>query len=384
MKKSTKKLLGLGTSLLIGSAGVIAGIGALKLDQSGSSINQNNTSRAVQNDGFGLTSHDSFIIGKNLNQTEIYNSTPNVTKPVPNGYVTINKNNQLICIDKNDPNKVLWYDDFQSSRNILATEYTPYNDTLVVLYSNGNRTSGSTTQVLLAKYSGVSSKKDGGRKTEDSVTTIVSYSYDGSTFREDAWGLSPIYKTSTSDGDNAQVTSYLIYPKVHTNNNNLGSWGSDFIREYSIKDNSVQQRKFKYNITNQYQVIMGMGSWIYGGRIHVVMLIVRKGGYGSKIQTEYLVQEDNKEYFAQKGRKNVGSSNSDGNLIDNSWAVLHEAARSNISGAAFSYNNDTSDMKITFALNVWGGDNSSNNFHKQTRLVTTKCSTWNIWSCCFM
>ncbi|WP_406602199.1 hypothetical protein ACJA28_03415 [Mesomycoplasma moatsii] len=377
MKKSTKKLLGLGTSLLIGSAGVIAGIGALKLDQSGSSINQNNASRAVQNDGFGLTSHDSFIIGKNLNQTEIYNSTPNVTKPVPNGYVTINKNNQLICIDKNDPNKVLWYSNYGSGYNVLATEYTPYEDTLVVLYTDEKRNAGDSVRIKVCKYPNISSKTDGGEFTTWEDKVVNTYTYDGNTFRNDTWGLSPIYKTSTSDGDNAQVTSYLIYPKLHTDNNNLGSWGSDKIFEYSVKDKSVQNRKFKYHYTDRYQAIMGMGSWIYGDKIHAVLLMLRKGSTGSWIEVEYLVQEDNKEYFASKGIKNPGSS-ADGNFWSgSSWAIISEAVRSNISGAAFSYNYDTSDMKVTFALNAFGGYDAfgnSNNFHKNGQLITT--SVW--------
>ncbi|WP_406602184.1 hypothetical protein ACJA28_01865 [Mesomycoplasma moatsii] len=122
---------------------------------------------------------------------------------------------------------------------------------------------------------------------------------------------------------------------------------------------------------------MGMGSWIYGDKIHAVLLMLRKGSTGSWIEVEYLVQEDNKEYFASKGIKNPGSS-ADGNFWSgSSWAIISEAVRSNISGAAFSYNYDTSDMKVTFALNAFGGYDAfgnSNNFHKNGQLITT--SVW--------
>ncbi|WP_406602214.1 hypothetical protein ACJA28_00655 [Mesomycoplasma moatsii] len=122
---------------------------------------------------------------------------------------------------------------------------------------------------------------------------------------------------------------------------------------------------------------MGMGSWIYGDKIHAVLLMLRKGSTGSWIEVEYLVQEDNKEYFASKGIKNPGSS-ADGNFWSgSSSAIISEAVRSNISGAAFSYNYDTSDMKVTFALNAFGGYDAfgnSNNFHKNGQLITT--SVW--------
>ena len=278
-RKNKKLLVGLGTTLAIGTTSTIAGFGISSLINNNENLNLNNelnaNARSVTNSGYGIYSDGVIGLGRPSNVGGINTYSPESYKAIPTGYV-VPAGDYLVCVDKNNPSKMLWNDSYSGWR-IVSVHYLPATDKLVVFYVSNSFSSGSNYSLRVANYPNISQKTNGGTPTY-TTKTITTRTYGGDNYRPDTYAMVPIFE------NNSATTKFMIFPKVH----NRGS--DDSARIWWIYDASndsvTQTPTINYNITNQEQAIMSMGVFNYNGTYFVNMAMVRKGSTGSWYQSE--------------------------------------------------------------------------------------------------
>ncbi|MBR3347990.1 MAG: hypothetical protein IKG36_01055, partial [Mycoplasmataceae bacterium] len=173
----------------------------------------------------------------NTNNRTISVGTPNIVKSIPQGYIVVsgnsnNKNQQVVCLDKNDPTQELWQLDLGGNNNsneninIYGVEYTPYDGgRLVVLYSQAasdNTYSNQKNVQIKFKVFNLNNNQPElnfagfGWEYKNDWSSNNQEGDSGS--RLDTWAINPIFNFS------GEVTKYLIYCKEQyfTNNDNNG------------------------------------------------------------------------------------------------------------------------------------------------------------------
>ncbi len=205
----------------------------------------NNQTRAITNSGFSINSDNTINIATEGNtqvQDSVTNITnPNIVKTIPNGYVIpmgeLGVKNLLVCLANDNPKNILWYSDFGANTEILATEYMPINDSLIVLYRDGQNinngiTTGTNIEIKVKIFNSISNVSNGISTNGSTTKTIASYTYDGTNknfSRSDLWTLSPIYY------HNAAADKILIYNK---------HWYAESEQKFfvfNIKDNTITE-----------------------------------------------------------------------------------------------------------------------------------------------
>ncbi len=248
LKKSLKKMLLATSTIAVLSAATITPIALLSTDNNSSNylLNSLNQRAAITNSGYAIgdggmlelaSTNSANAQGQNVNITN-----PNITKAVPNGYIIpVGKSgqvNNIVLVDKNDPLKILWYSLFDSSSEILSTEYLPFNDSLVVLYRVGGVEANSRAEIKVRVFNNIS-QTTSGSELQGTDVNVTSYTYteDGNNFsRADLWTMSPVmYYTVAAE-------EIVIYQK---------HWYADSEQKlfvFNINDNSINEIQIDANI----------------------------------------------------------------------------------------------------------------------------------------
>ena len=171
MKKETKKKVfnfSLATTIVASVATPLAIV--LGKESNSLLIGNKNTKQIGKNIVNSSNINDDFTLDLSSalgNNKNISLSNPNVARAIPGGYVVVsgdsnNKNQQVVCLDKNDPTKSLWKLSLNNNGvtdvNVYGIEYTPYdNGTLCVLYSVGSESFSTSNTIKFDVYNNLNS-----------------------------------------------------------------------------------------------------------------------------------------------------------------------------------------------------------------------------------
>ncbi len=270
MKKNTKKKL---TSLLLVtglSVVSLISISATLSKRNNGTLNLNGNYKAIENNGFQINSDKTITIAQNVEALK--NLQPNVKNinaytSVPNGFAfqmgQDGASNYIVSIDQNDPSKVLWYDSIGANTETLTILYTPYYDTLLVLFRDGgnnfNNGLSPETQatIKLRIYKNISNSNGGVKKSSDSEIDIINYTYQGDMDRGDLWAIIPITE-SNSWNEKTNVYKFLIYKKGWNDSSN------QVIYQYNLESNSIRRTvNLNLNEDGNKQAILGAKSFCH-------------------------------------------------------------------------------------------------------------------------
>ena len=229
------------------------------------------------------------------NNRTISVATSNIAKSIPQGYIVVsgdsnNKNQELICLDKNDPTKSLWklnlgQNNQNTNVNIYGVEYTPHDGgRLIVLYSEDDNDN---------QYSDVDNSeriKFKVFKFLDSSEPQLDFAGFGGSYKNswgedsggrlDTWAISPVFNFG------GPVTKYLIYCKEQffTNNDN-NARARFYLVDLTKSNNSSTEAKHirirwegatldggRYN--SNKKIILSLASFEENDKIYVLPLII--------------------------------------------------------------------------------------------------------------
>lgn len=175
-------------------------------------------------------------------------SNPNVYKSINGGFVYLSTDNNIVCVDKNDPTKILWEDEFGKGYNILSIEYEAKRDSIIILYSvlENDMWTIKVRKINNASNSVIEKSLS---PTNAEVCVITKYKYNEDICSPLTWGMVPIYQNQST------ATEMLIYPKLLENT-------SDSISKtwyiYDTNSNTFKSLNINYRYPNDKQAILSM------------------------------------------------------------------------------------------------------------------------------
>ena len=205
----------------------------------------NNIKSFIQSD-VEISSNNFITLAKPMKDV----SNPNVYKSIYGGFVYLSTENNVVCVDKNNPTKILWEDSFGEGYNILSIEYEAKNDSILILYSvlENDMWTIKVRKINNASNS-VIEKSNSLSPTNTEMCVITKYKYNENTCSPLTWGFVPIYQYYST------ATEMLIYPKLLEN-------ASDSVSKtwyvYNSENNTFKTLNVNYRYPNDKQAILSM------------------------------------------------------------------------------------------------------------------------------
>ncbi|MBR2022141.1 MAG: hypothetical protein IJ997_00465, partial [Mycoplasmataceae bacterium] len=338
---------------------------------------------------------------ENSNNRTISVGTSNIVKSIPQGYIVVsgnsnnNKNQQVVCLDKNDPTQELWQLDLGGNNNsneninIYGVEYTPYDGgRLVVLYSedasdNTYKSTANSSQIKFKVFNNLNSNQP-----------QLDFAGFGSEYRNehgddtggrlDTWGISPIFNL------NGEVTKYLIYCKEQyfTNNDNNGRTRfylvdlKNHTNSNKCQDIKIRWEKANYSNDGTYQghrkIILSIASVEIENQVYMIPLIIDFVDNKLELGIYKLTNNGSFEFVHLENIEHIKFEgiNVDENIFNNKdssntlLAKTNKAAdlvKGSISSSTFKIENNK--LKIAFAINM-SPNGTRTSPHRGGKLIT--------------
>ena len=338
-------------------------------------LNANNQTRAILTSNFQLNEDNTINVGEQSNlSSNITLANPNVARSVPNGFVYTTEDGQIICVNKDNPAKLDWkasISGVDTYQKIVGIEYTPFNDTLVVLYTNGAST--GNVVVSVAQFNDISQTIDGSElgtaeTNASSSVKVIEYNTAGTNddyFSASTWAISPVYKTSLQEGDNAQVTQYLIYSRGVGSETNWPKMGL-----YNIKDKSIQTTDRPIPYTSSKSFINNIVPFIYESSLKLIEFGIHVYGGQNILTTDYMWTNDLSTFdlnYTPGGDNYKIIQTSGMGPIENAEIseAVNAVSQSITSSVPYFYiENSNPTLKIPFIINFAGTGTSGDWFDK--------------------
>ena len=305
----------------------------------------------------------------NNNDRSIRIANPNIAKAIPGGYVVVsgdsnNKNQQVVCLDSNNPTKRKWVINLGNNNtttniNVYGIEYSPHSGgTLVVLYSedaNDQQYENDriNNQLRLKIFKDIDNKVLGNNLTHSS-DLMFSYpngSSDGSQAhiggRLDTWAISPVYNFS------GQVTKFIIYCKernfTYTNDKNPAYF---LLIDLEKQNNITNVLKIHWNDENgnlssqQRKGILSTAAFEKDNTLYIAPLIINFETKKFKLDV-YKKLESNE--FHSHSKRDLNWAVGDHEIGDSHNSQIAEMVKGAIS--SFSFKKTSNGLNISFAIN---------------------------------
>lgn len=205
----------------------------------------------------------------NLNKTFNVYRTPNSLESYPKGYISFSSDRNLFAFDENQ--NIIWTSPISEDYDVVAIEYNPSNDDLIVLISSRLYASKEATKDFNLKYLVY-------KKVSEKIEKIINPDIN-ETIRENSsnlfkiyssWGISPIYEK------NGSTSKYVVYNKYYDSSVN----GTTSYSIYVIDSNNnykfkTENLSFGSNWANE-RLVYSIGAFSNGEQINYIIPFVSK------------------------------------------------------------------------------------------------------------
>ncbi|WP_409035644.1 hypothetical protein [Mesomycoplasma moatsii] len=342
-----------------------------------------NLQKLTNSNTWNLTNRSTFLVnGKNNSNTVSLNNQNNF-KAVPNGYVFIDNNGSLVCVDKDDPTNQLWWS--SENYNVAAIEYTPYNDSLVVLQVEQDPNASDAYLVFVKAYNNISTIETG-EKIGPSTPKYQIYRYNGSLWYRNikplSWSLAPIYK------ETGVVTDFLVYSRgFSTFNNNVRMLRIKLNQDNTITSTSLDKTGSGTNkdftgqnvvtYPGEWHITQAIAAFDYRNQLHTLHFTKRHSSvYKDKptwVGVEHYVDawkwEGNKMFQQLSSDAGIFGDGFLGETDDDSISFISNAIQSSITSVSTSYDQNTKEVQVAFADNL--GGNKTKGIHRASGFFIT-------------